>query len=455
MNRRFLKTCAAVLCGALVVAPAACTPGSLGGGGSDAELVFWCNNGYLADFEVRLAEFTKETGIPVRVEGIQANRWGELVQQLSTSAYSGSLPDCGDIATEAMASLVAADLLEPIDSYLARDEEELRDVIADMEPVLYNAHKYDGKMYSLPTTWNNMCLYYNKNVLAAAGVTPDDPNYPHDGWSIENFLYCCDKITAKNVVSGTGNKYGYKIQNQYFLTIEPWLNAYGTSVLTEDWKDTNLDGQAAKDCFSMLHGMLNNEDVTKQYSPKFGGTAEYDLFYSNRLGFMANGLPYVYNLYTGGFNNSAGNVSKLKEGYDVVSFPSVDGKVHTTIGVGACPIFKTSEHKEEAWKLAKFLSGKKFQTEFMTENLWAIPVLNSAIDILVQKGFFPENGKLFAESLQNATMVPAPTAYSAVELEVRRWFGGYMANTDGFTLTGSGNNSLETLAKTIRGFLGA
>ena len=92
MNRRFLKTCAAVLCGALVVAPAACTPGSLGGGGSDAELVFWCNNGYLADFEVRLAEFTKETGIPVRVEGIQANSWGELVRNGGDGIPRGGRP---------------------------------------------------------------------------------------------------------------------------------------------------------------------------------------------------------------------------------------------------------------------------------------------------------------------------------------------------------------------------
>ncbi len=451
MKKRILRTFATIAATATLFPLGAC----VGGGGGDAvELVFWCNSGYLADFELRLAEFTKETGIAVRVEGIQANSWGELVQQIATSAYSGSLPDCGDIATEAMASLVAADLITPIDDYLERDKEELAESVEEMAPILYNAHNYDGKMYSLPTIWNNMCLYYNKNVLRDAGVTPDNPNYPHDGWSIENFLYCCDKITAKNVASGSDNKYGYKIQNQYFLTIEPWLNAYNTSVLTSDWKDTQINREAAKACFEMLHGMMNASDVTKQYSPKFGGTAEYDLFYSNRLGFMANGLPYVYFLYTGNFNGSAQDISKLHEGYDVVSFPSVDGKVHTTIGVGACPIFKSSKHKEEAWKLAKFLSSKKFQEEFLTENLWAIPSVKSAADILVKKDFFPGNGQLFYSSLENATMVPAPTSYSAIELEMRRWFGGYMANTEGFTLSGDGNNSLDTVANKIRGFLG-
>lgn len=450
MKRMVKNVLSMCVCAASVASLCACGGG---GGGDSAELVFWCNNGYLSDFETRLAEFTKETGIKVRVEGIQANSWGELAQQMATSAYSGDLPDCGDIATEAMASMIAADLIVPIDEYLERDAEELQESIAEMSPILYNAHKYNGKMYSLPTTWNNMCLYYNKNVLKAAGVEPTDPNYPHDGWSIENFLYCCDKITANNVASGANNKYGYKIQNQYFLTIEPWLNAYGASILTADWKSSEINSQAAKDCFSMLHGMMNASDASKQYSPKFGGTAEFDLFYSNRLGFMANGLPYVYNLYTGGFNNSQGDPSKLKEGYDVVSFPSTDGKVHTTIGVGACPIFKTSEHKEEAWQLAKFLSSKKFQEEFLTENIWAIPSIGSAAKILESKPFYPDNGQLFYSSLENATVVPAPMAYSAIELEVRKWFGGYMANTPGFTLSGSGN-SLDNLAVTLKQFLG-
>lgn len=439
----------------MIITLCACdkTPGE-GGTDEDKEIVFWCNSGYLADFEVRLAEFTKETGIKVRVEGIQANSWAELAQQVATAAYSGSLPDCGDIASEAMAALVAADLLEPLDNYIERDRAEMQESIDDIDPFLLNAHVYEGVTYSLPTVWNNMCLYYNKNVLQAAGISEDDPNYPHDGWTIENFLYCCEKITANNTASGTNNKYGYKIQNQFFLTIEPWLQAFNTSILTSDWKDTELDQQEAKDCFQMLYNMMNASNVSKQYSPKFGGTAEFDLFYSNRLGFMGNGMPYVYNLYTGGFNNSKNDVSALKDGYDVVAFPSVDGSFTSTIGVGACPIFKSSTNKENAWKLAKFLSNKEFQTEFLTENVWAIPACRSAAEILETKDFMPNNAQLFYRSLENASLIPAPTSYSAIELEVRKWFGGYLAGTTGFTLDDSGNNSLRKLAQTLRGFLG-
>jgi len=423
------------------------------GDSAKKKLLFWCNAGLISQWEERISIFEEETGIEVEVEGIQAGSWGELAQQIATSAYSGTLPDCGDLATEAMASLVASDLLIPLDEYIARDAEEIADSVAQMAPILYNAHKYGDQLYSLPTTWNRVSLFYNKNVLRDAGISPTDPNYPHEGWTIDNFIYCCSKITQNNVTSGVNNKYGFKLQNQYFLTIEPWLNAYGTSILSEDWKTVQINSAEAKSCFEMLYGMVNAKDVKEQYSPKFGGTTEYDLFCSNRLGFMSVTMEYVNYLYSGAFNNSENDTKKLKEGYDVIGFPSVSGKVHSTIGVGACPIFKTSKNKEEAWELCKFLSSKKFQEEHLTETPWAIPSIKSAMDILVQKDFFPENGKIFYEALEYGTPIPAPSSYNAIELEIRKWFGGYMSNTKGFTLSGTGSNSLDSLAKNLQEYL--
>jgi ABC-type glycerol-3-phosphate transport system substrate-binding protein len=427
---RIKSILAAALCSLLLVAGVGCK--GPGNGTSAETLVFWCNSGYLIDFETRLAEFTRQTGIPVRVEGIQANSWGELAQSLASSAYAGDLPDCGDLASEAMATLVEAGLIDDIDADLARDAAELAPSIAQMHPKLYNAHKYNGKMYSLPTIFNNMCLYYNKNVLKEAGIKPGDPDWPHEGWTIEQFLSACYKVTAKNTVGGTQNKYGYKLQNQYFLTIEPWLNAFGVSVLNADWTASQVAAPAAKEAWAFLYDLMNNPDVAKQVSPTFGGTAEYDLFYGNRLAFMANGLPYVEFLKTGGFNDSKNNPSKLLEGYDVVSFPTVDGVARSTIGVGACPIFKSSKNKENAWKLAKFLSSKQFQEDFLSENLWAIPVVRSAADKMAERDFFPENGAIFYNAIENGVLVPSPPSYSAIELEVRKTFGGYIAGATGF-----------------------
>ncbi|MCQ2793551.1 MAG: extracellular solute-binding protein [Bacilli bacterium] len=419
----------------------------------DVELVYWCFNDQVASFERRLEPFTEKTGIKVRVEGIRASTWAETTQEISTAAYSGTLPDCADMASESMATLVSSNLVSPIDEYVTRDAGEIADSVAEMDPKLYNAHIYNGKRYSLPTIWNAPIMFYNKNVLTKAGITSSNEHYPHSGWTVEDFIYCCNQITKNNTKTGANNVYGCKIENQYFYSIEPWLNSFGTSILNDTWTSSTINSDAAKNCFQTLHDFLNNDDYSKVVSPAMGGTTSYELFFSNRVGFMILSLPYVYTLYNGGFNDSKDAIEKLHQGYDVITFPSVDGISRTLMGVGATAIFKTSKHQEECWQLAKYISSKEFQDNELTETIWAIPSIKSSLDILSQKPYYPKNGKIFYEALENSKIVPAPANYSAIELEVRKWFSGYLSNTSGFALSGNKGNTLDTLAATINSYL--
>ena len=100
------------------------------------------------------------------------------------------------------------------------------------------------------------------------------------------------------------------------------------------------------------------------------------------------------------------------------------------IGVGGAPIFKASKNKEAAWTLAKFLSSKKFQEEYLTESIWAIPAVKTAADIIAQKDDIPENADIFYESASYGRYVPAPAQYTAIESEVLRDFGAYIAGID-------------------------
>ena len=429
------------------------TPGGESSGSSDVTLTYWCFNNQVSDFERRFVPFTEQTGIKVNVQGIQASTWAECTQEIVNAAYSGTLPDCADMASESMSTLVKYNLIDSIDSYMTRDQAEIQESLDEMHPMLRDAHKHNGHYYSLPTIWNTPIMYFNKNVLKAAGITETSPYYPHEGWTIDDFLHCCYAITKNNKSNSSTNVYGLKVQNQYFYSIEPWLNSFGTSVLNSSWTDTTIASQEAKDCFSFLFDLINNNDVTKKVSPELGGTDEYELFFSNRVGFMIMGIPYVYSLYHGGFNDSLSDINNLREGYDVITLPTVDGVDRALAGVGATAIFSQSQHKEEAWKLAKYLSSKKFQDEFLSNEVWAMPSINSAIDLLCQKEFFPENGDVFTKALNNGSIVPAPENYSSIELDVRNWFSGFVSEINGYTIEGDGPNSLNGLASKIRKYL--
>ena len=148
------------------------------------------------------------------------------------------------------------------------------------------------------------------------------------------------------------------------------------------------------------------------------GTDDAQLFVQNRVAFLGAGMWYVEKLRNMGFG---------AEQYDVVPWPSVDGEVHSVIGVGGAPIFKDSEHKEEAWRLSKFLSSKDFQTNFLSNSIWAIPSVESAAQTVFAKSFFPNNAQIFWDAASYGKYVPAPTAYTSIESTILREFGAYMA----------------------------
>ena len=125
---------------------------------------------------------SQRSDIKVEVQGIPANSWGELMQAISVNIAGGDVPDIADIASEGQRSFAASGIIIPIDEYLERDKEEMKETLDEIDPALMETMKYDGKTYCLPTVWNNILLYYNKNVLERFNI-PE----PESGWTIAGY----------------------------------------------------------------------------------------------------------------------------------------------------------------------------------------------------------------------------------------------------------------------------
>ncbi len=402
------KLLAFVLCAFMLFSAAACG-GNGGGGGGKTKIVFACNAGYQLDFEKRVKEFNKiHPEIEVEVQGIAAASWGEMLQTIANDIALGVGPDIADIASEGMYAFAESGLHEPLDSYIERDAEELKETLDNVDENIVNAHKIGGKTYSLPTVWNNMVIFYNKNVLKAKGLEE-----PTAGWTTDEFLEMCKTVSAGNT-GGNNDVYGYAYYNNYFTTLEPWMRAFDSSILTDDWSASNVESENSKKALKFLYDMVN----TYKVSPSVG-TSDIDLFVQDKLAFMGCGLWYVESLKVMGFD---------VEDYDVVPFPSDTGELRSVIGVGGTPIFKNSKNKEAAWTFAKFLAGKDFQEDYLSENIWAIPSVKTAADIMCTKPNVPANAEIFYESAAYGKYVPAPAQYTAVESAILREFGAYIAD---------------------------
>ena len=363
----------------------------------------------VAGFEARAQEFmAQHPDIIVEVQGIPANSWGELMQAISVNIAGGDIPDIADIASEGQRAFAASGLIAPIDEYLERDREELQETLDGIDPALMETMKYNGETYCLPTVWNNMLLYYNKNVLERFGIEE-----PEAGWTIDDFIEICQKVTSEN--DGTNDTYGYAFGNGYFTTLVPWIFAAGGNVLNDDWTESRLTDPDTMAGIQLLYDFVYKYNI----SPKLdAGVGDFDLFVQDRLAFMGGGMWNVNSLRNAGFS---------VEDYDVIEFPLVK-EDKPVIGVGGCPIFAASEHKDAAWEFAKFLSGKEFQETFVVEDGWSIPSVKSAADALAAKDFAPEHSELFYASAQKGVMVPAPEEYSAIEAVLLREFSSVMAN---------------------------
>ncbi len=74
------------------------------------------------------------------------------------------------------------------DSFITADDPTL---LNDFFPGLVDTFSYDGKVYGLPASAAVPLLYYNKDLLAAKGVTP-----PSDSWTLDEFLDMATKVSS-------------------------------------------------------------------------------------------------------------------------------------------------------------------------------------------------------------------------------------------------------------------
>ena len=361
-------------------------------------------------FETRAKEFMKtHPDIQVKVEGVPATSWGELLQAITVNIAGGDTPDVADIATEGMRTFAVNGVISPIDDLIAKDP-AIKSLLADIHPNLIKAMKVDGKTYGLPTVWNTMVIYYNKKVLREAGA-----DIPKEGWTITDFLKTCSQVVAKNN-GGKDDKWCYSFANQYFLTIVPWMLRAGGNVLTSDWTRSRLNDPNSIAAVQLLHDFIYKYKISPRVD---GGVSDTDLFIQNKLAFMGCGTWCVNSLKLAKFNS---------EDYDIIYFP----KIKTTqniMGVGSAPIFTATQNRAAAWEYAKFLSGKEFQQTFVVQDRWSEPSLRSAARKMEKTPGFPKNGHIFYEAASNGVLVPAPQEYGLIEATLTREFGAAMANS--------------------------
>ena len=117
---------------------------------------------------------------------IEIVSWNDLYTVVNTRISTNQAPDILNIDT--FADYVADDLLMPAEEYTS---EELK---AKILPSFWNANEMDGTVWALPILASVRALFYNQDILEAAGATAPTT------W--DEVLAACEAIKAydENIV---------------------------------------------------------------------------------------------------------------------------------------------------------------------------------------------------------------------------------------------------------------
>lgn len=129
--------------------------------------------------------------IQIKVESVP---FGEFYTKTAVVAASSSPPDVYTVDQPTIANLAAGQVIMPLNKYLSAS------YIQSLTPAARADFTYNGQIYSPGPIDTSLALYYNKNLLQKAGITP--PSTLATAWTWPQAVSAMQKCQQVNSTSG-------------------------------------------------------------------------------------------------------------------------------------------------------------------------------------------------------------------------------------------------------------
>ncbi len=353
----------------------------------------------IARFKKKYPNVTVEPIYPPAVnEG-----WGAYVEGFVKQASIGNTPDIFSVAIEGFSMSTKTGLLTDLEQIINNDADAQK-VLSDIEPNLLSQMRSrpGGQLNFFPTEWNNIVVYYNKDIFDEAGIA-----YPSDDWTWEQFRETAKKLTIRKS-DGTAERYGYTIP-PYQFGLAPFLFSNKTSILDSNWEKSNVKDPAFRETLEFLNTIANVDKSTPVYD---SAIMDIDLFKQGKTAMFSAGHWVVRSIQDSGMKNVG-----------VAMMPTA--KVQATVfGIGGMSILKTSKYPDLAWELIKEMTGSEYQKD-LADSGASIPSSRTAATD-PQWMAFPDNSQIFYGSAATALPIESPPNYNKVSEIFQRHVKAYL-----------------------------
>ncbi|AUX24383.1 ABC transporter substrate-binding protein [Sorangium cellulosum] len=253
--------------------------GSRGYAGPAVELSFWTGftGGDRPPMERLLERFNREhDNITVRMS---VTRWGDFYQKLPAAVDSGHGPDVAVMHADQLATAAVHHTILPLDEVVGA----LGLGAGDFSRTLWNAGVFRGHRYGIPLDVHPLGLYYNRAVLAHAGL--GDVALPR---ARRDYLAVLEQLKGRGIQ-------GSWVSPVLFtggLMFQSLLWQLGGELFSEDGARATFNSEAGVEALDFMI-----ELIKRGYSPRdVGQDADSIAFTNNRNAFHWNGI-WMINVY--------------------------------------------------------------------------------------------------------------------------------------------------------------
>ena len=312
----------------------------------------------------------------------------DIITKYKTLVAGGEAPDVIALNFENTSQIAALGALEPLDDYIASDGYDMS-IYYDNTVSMY---QFDGIQWSLPATYSDVVLFYNKTLFDEAGV-----DYPADDWGWEDLVSAGEALTQDTDGDGITDVFGYALA---WWPMYLYLN--GAAVLTEDGTACALESPEAIEGFQKMIDL----QVEGGIAPSRGDLAtlgDWDMFVSGRLAMYPTG-PWAVQP----FNDSITDFE-----WDIAHHPAGAQKATFLFG-NTYAMSASSENKDAAWEFLKFATGPE-GSQIRQEGKYEI----SPVKVVAESEFLsslagspPENAIVFMDATEYAMNPPKSPYWS-------------------------------------------
>lgn len=304
------------------------------------------------------------------IQGIDGGGAG-YAERLAVLWASGNPPDVFYGSTD-KAGYILNQWAMDITDFLQRDQAEME--IHDFFPGVFDASTRDGRHFGVPAIAMGHAIFYNKELLAQAGLAPPSTDWDAPDWTWEDFSLYAEKLTrfgddGSSIQAGVS---GINNADLAWIFGGDWFpeEAYQTGIpeYTTLLQDETIAAYEELRILSVEKGVTAN-------SPR-SGVDNWSGFWNGLVGMEWTGWwkmrNYLEVTQDGGMTFDWG----------IAPMPLVNNR-HNTRWSDPWFISSVSNHPQEAWRFVKFVTGVEGQISF-AETVAFPPSRQSAFDTFIE-----------------------------------------------------------------------